>query len=297
MKIFSSISRDYIESLGDKVKFRKLPTPEGDKYIYAVEDFPLTDPWSRDGMRKAIGILKKKHWFSDSIMELGIGDARNILTVGNGIKSIVGVDLEEWRVKIASYNLSHDVYLKSVTRHLFADDAVAFINKLPKRITTKAINKFPDRIIIILPQSLGGVNTADRFFHHKIYSGYEPQWGKFGLSLNAAVLGSLSSICPKSTEVLTVYSGRIPNNIVTNMINKTGWQIKETVIKTIVQQDPDTYINWMIGKVTDSGKLFQDSEGHGLTIVEADRRIHMALGERKKLDVYHELFVYLLELI
>ena len=62
----------------------------------------------------------------------------------------------------------------------------------------------------------------------------------------------------------------------------------------MVQQDPDTYIDWMVGRVSDNGNLFFDRKGKGISIKEAAKRIRNSRGDRHELDVYHKLFVFLL---
>lgn len=290
--IDKNISKTDVLAYGAKVKKSVLKINGSKKFIFSVTDFPLSDPWSELGLRPAIEKLRKRNFFKGSVMELGIGDGRNIMLAGKKISAVIGVDVEEWRLNVAYYNLKNDPYLSKIPLHLYKADAVSFLDLISMKVKTGEIKSMPDKVIIILPQSRGGKNIADRYRLRESFQKYERKWDKYGLTLNAASLGKLKSVLPDYAQIVIVLSGRIPIKIIHKMFEDTGWNIAEIVKNVVVQQDPDTYLDWMLDEVPDDKKLFQDKKGNILTIKEAVKRIRKSGGDRKKLDLYHNLYIF-----
>ena len=161
--IKNPVSGTVIRQLGNRVQKTLLEINSKRKFIFTVTDFPITDPWSQIGLRPAIKKLCKSGFFKGGVMELGIGDGRNIFLTGKKISEIIGIDVEEWRLSVAKYNFDNDSFLATVPTYLFKADAVNFLDEIAGKLKAGEIREMPKRVIMILPQSLGGKNSADRY--------------------------------------------------------------------------------------------------------------------------------------
>lgn len=116
------------------------------------------------------------------------------------------------------------------------------------------------------------------------------------MDLNAAALGELRRIVTDDTEALVILNDRIPAWVREKMIDQMGWKIKIAKRVENVQQDPDTNLDWMLklrGRLENDA--FRDENGISKSIDEAVERIHQAGGKRENLNLYHDVYLYVLQ--
>lgn len=253
-------------------------------------DFPISDPWSIH-LRDSIANRRSKGVFDGVLVtELGIGDGRNIREVGSSIAGMLGVDIERWRVEVASINLAG--YSLKSPFELWVVDAVTYLQEL-KRVGMN----LPGWAILCLPQSPEGENFADRYDGASNLDTYRSDWDESGLTLNAAILDHLREVSDLNLRALIILSDRVPEEIKRSFFTRTGWVV-ENLDRTIIpiQQDPDTGIAW-VSKIDDGKRFFERIDGHfePITAVEAEKRRRQSLDSglgREVLNVYHNLTVY-----
>ena len=91
-------------------------------------------------------------------------------------------------------------------------------------------------------QVIGYDSPADTY-HEELLPEFAQKYNRWGLGLNAAVLGTLVNHVGNYTDVSAVFSGRVPENVIRDMINELGWKVVEVVqTPEPIQQDPDTDI-------------------------------------------------------
>lgn len=255
-------------------------------------DFPVEDPWSVF-FRSTIARLRNEGAFiGKEVNEGGIGDGRNILEAGHGIAGVLGLDIEYWRVGVASVNLSPKG-LALPNTELWRADAVDFLQE-SKRVG----RTIKDWMVLCLPQSPEGLNYADRYDVKPNLKDYRGEWGDSGLTLNAAVLDNLRQVADANLRTLIILSDRVPDAIRNEMFRQTGWVIERQIrTQRPIQQDPDTGISW-VAKI-DDGNRFHEKDEKGfyrpILATEAERRRFESFtsgGGRKDLNVYHDLTVY-----
>ena len=270
---------------------------DGDRVTHlTTEDFQMEDPWSI-AMRQAINKVNSDGWFAGhTMLELGIGDGRNVREAANGGKlaGIVGVDVDAYKIDVAEANLKSDSNTASLPRTYYEGDAVSVLEYLGMKQTA-----VPDRALMCLPQSNDGLqtSTADASDDFPAHAPFRPDWDHLGLRLNAGALTRLAEIASPQTETLVILSDRIPAEIHSLLFEQTGWQIESIVVHERVRQDFDTKLDWM-SHLQDDGQRFFDETGLPLSIEEAVGRINAfdPLQNQAKLDVYHDVTVYRLKL-
>lgn len=253
-------------------------------------DFPVNDPWSLL-FRRSIAELRIKRAFKGSLVtELGIGDGRNIKEVGSNVAGVVGIDIERWRIEVASINLGSASEITPL--ELWKGDAVTYLDKLKR-----GKSSLSGWAILCLPQSPEGENSADRYDGASNLDTYRSDWDESGLTLNAAVLDHLREVSDLNLRALIILSDRVPEEIKRSFFTRTGWVV-ENLDRTIVpiQQDPDTGIAW-VEKIDDGRRFYEKVDGYfePISAFEAERRrkesLESGLG-REVLNVYHGLTVY-----
>lgn len=260
-------------------------------------DFPQTDPWSQV-MRRVIAQVRQNGGFiGQTIAELGIGDGRNIREVGRDIRDVLGVDIEEWRLQIAGFNLVTGPVRLEMPVDFWWADAVELLQNL--KVTGR--ERLSGWTIMCLPQSPEGLNVADRYDGLSTLASYRAEWDRFGLTLNAATLDSLRLVAASDLRTLIILSDRVPPEIRTRVIAETGWQIeKQFQTEEPVQQDPDTGIKW-VSQIDDGRRFYElvsPQQYSPISAVEAERRRIASLTSgrgRDELNVYHHLSVYQLK--
>lgn len=258
-------------------------------------DFPYSDPWSIF-MRRVIAAVREEGWFKgQSITEFGIGDGRNIREVGSGIKEAVGVEIEKWRLQTAGVNLVTGAARLSCPVDLWRADVVEFLQKF-KQTTDR--NRLSGWVIMCLPQSPEGLNTADRYDGSFTLDSYRTDWDLYGLTLNAATLDNLRAIADSNLRVLTILSDRVPPEMRLKMISKTGWQVeRQFQTPKPIQQDPDTGVHW-VSEIDDGQRFYElvvSGQYCSISAIEAEKRRLASVvsgGGRDELNVYHHLTIY-----
>lgn len=258
-------------------------------------DFPQPDPWSIT-MRRALAQLREEGAFKGQpVAEFGIGDGRNIRELGEGISEVLGVEIERWRLQVAGVNLVAGPARLGIPVELWRADAVEFLQNF-RTITGR--DRISGWVIMCLPQSPEGLNTADKYDGSVTLNPYRNEWDKYGLTLNAATLGSLREVADSSLRVVIILSDRVTPEMRARMISQTGWQVeRQFQTPQPIQQDPDTGTRW-VSKV-DDGQRFYESVASGqyspISAIEAERRRLASLASgrgREGLNVYHHLSVY-----
>lgn len=280
-----SFSAAQINSNSLEISGRHLPHLE-------TTDFPLNDPWS-EYLREVIEDLRDQGAFIGTpVTELGIGDGRNVRILGSHPSSVLGVDIERWRVEVAGVNLASDPAFAQTEVELWSGDAVDFLQE-----SQRAGRSLTGWTIMCLPQSPEGMNFADRYDGASNLNTYRSDWEESGLTLNAAVLDNLRAVVEGELKVLTIISDRVPEEVKNSLFLRTGW-VKEATYKTSspIQQDPDTGIAW-VSTIDDGGRFHQRVNGsfEPITAVEAELRRRQSLQSglgRAILNVYHGLSVY-----
>lgn len=262
---------------------------------FFTTDFPKTDLWSTFFRRQIIKHQKRGFFDNQEILELGVGDGRNIRLLGKKVKKIIGVDRVNWKLDAAYKNLLSDGHLKGATIELYNYDAVEFLKRW--RISQK--EPFSGRLLICLPQSKGAGFSADVYKEkNNIYNGYRKKWNSYGLTLNAASLGELRKVVTSDARICMILSERILSVIVEKMFAETNWKVLKKTTQR-VRHDWDTDIRWMT-KLEDDGKRFFDSKEKPLTILEASERQLVYkkqkkfknLDDKNTLDVFHDVSFY-----
>ncbi len=268
----------------------------GGKIVPHLEtlDFPKEDPWSLS-MRGVIAQVRNEGGFrGQHALELGIGDGRNAQELGPDVKSVVGVDIESWRLEVAGYNLvTGPARIKSPVE-LWRGDAVEFLRDL------KVIgrDKLEGRVIMCLPQSPDGANATDKYNGSVALNDFRTAYDKYGLTLNAAVLDVLRPIVDKDLVLYAIVSDRVIPQAKQDMFRRTGWQVlREFRTDDPVQQDPRTGVHW-VRYVDDGRRFFEKNPDNRFTPISAiemeNRRVEsMASGSfREGLNGYHYLTVH-----
>ncbi|GEM_PF-2534194 len=263
-------------------------------------DFPTQDPWSLH-TRSVLAAIRAKGGFHGDFFEAGVGDGRNIPAAGvheNGA-IIRGVDLDPWRLNIASHNLD-TLGIPPSRLDLQAGDVVTYLRDLQgERLTGWGV--------ACLPQAPG-------FETHNDADGYDSELvslasvrdmklaghavDEVGLTLIAAFLKILSRRVDKSDfNLILTLSDRIPPGIREALFSQTGWEaVREYRTETPIQQDPDTGVSYV--HTFDDGQRFHERTASGeyasIFAGEAEqRRVASELdGGRASLNVYHHLSVY-----
>lgn len=263
----------------------------GDRLLPHLEtvDFPVSDPWSRH-LRGVIVSLRTQDAFrGQNVTEFGIGDGRNIRAAGP-VRHALGVDIERWRVEVGAINLK-------AKRHpdhfeLWTADAVEYLQVLQQE--GRGLQGW---VIMCLPQSPEGVNTADSYDHASSLDSYRRDWERSGLTLNAAVLTNLKEVADRDLRALIILSDRVPDEIRMELFAKTGWEAESFyTTKEPIQQDPDTGIHW-VAAIDDGKRFFERVNNHfeSISAVEAETRRKQSLASglgRQDLNAYHGLTVY-----
>lgn len=290
-------SPNFEENLSDRVSPVFIETRSGRVKILETNDFPTTDPWS-EFFRETLKNLTEEGFFEgEEVVEFGIGDGRNELVIGN-VGKIIGIDIDSWRLKVASENLKRCKITKNIPTDLYHQHAAAFLEW--HIISNK---KLGGRGIMCLPQSPYGVNHADTYSNNdnndvaQLLTLYEKTWGEYGLTLNAAVLDKLRHVVNSDFRQVVILSDRITDEIKNQLFAETGWEVERN-FKTIepIQQDPDTPIGW-VTEIDDEKRFFEKIENGfiPITAVIAEKRREESKGKRNNLNVYHDLSIYVLK--
>lgn len=300
MANITSLERYIPGSRGDNVSFNPakvnsniLEVSGGQVQHLETRDFPLTDPWS-EYLRKIIAGVRDRGVFNGRLVtEFGVGDGRNLRLLESRPAGMLGIDVESWRVEVAGANFVSDTHLARIPLELWSGDAVGFLQDCKAR--RRSLDGW---VIMCLPQSPEGINSADRYDGASNLDPYRGDWERSGLTLNAAVLDNLRTVSDRSTRVLIILSDRVPDGIKESLFSQTGW-VGEAAYRTEhpIQQDPDTGIAWVQTIIDDGRRFYQQVNGHfeAITAVEAERRRKQSLDSgagRKELNVYHNLTVY-----
>lgn len=278
----------------DKVRMTQLVV-EGRVFPHIQTlDFPLepADPWSTV-MRKAIGRIRKEGGFCGrEFTELGIGDGRNVREAGESLRSVLGIDIEGWRLQAAGENLITGSVPLGVPVELWQADAVELLANL--ELTGR--KRLSGWVVACLPQSPSGENSADTYDGLISLRDYRSQWDRFGLTLNAAMLDSLRRVANDELRALIILNDRVPAGIQEGMLSGTGWEVQRRFqTHEPIQQDPDTGVEWVVP--IDDGQRFFELTVYGYTPIsalEAEKRrlTSIASGRgRNSLNVYHHLTV------
>ena len=148
-------------------------------------------------------------------------------------------------------------------------------------------------------QVIGYDSPADTY-HEELLPEFAQKYNRWGLGLNAAVLGTLVNHVGNYTDVSAVFSGRVPENVIRDMINELGWKVVEVVqTPEPIQQDPDTDIAFVSEYAnTTYEDLFYEKNGEKFNPIsanEAERRLQLANKKRDNFNVYHHVAVWHLE--
>lgn len=268
---------------------------EGHTYPhFETMDFPRSDPWSLK-MRRSVRRLRVENRFDGAfVRELGIGDGRNIREIGQKINGAEGVDVEDWRLEAAARNLVTGEKPLGVQVSLWHGDAVDYLTGH----LGNGSARFDGWVLMCLPQSPNGLNSADRYDGDPNLDQYRGRWDETGLTLNAAALDNLRQVASSNLRALVIISNRVPPQYRDRVIRETGWEV-EGKFRTEhpIQQDPDTGIEWV--KRIDDGRRFFEKAQEGLFVpisaAEAEGRRRESLDSglgRRGLNVYHHLTVY-----
>jgi hypothetical protein len=272
--------------------------------FHETVDFPVGDPWSHH-MRRIIDAVRIGGGFRGDLFEGGVGDGRNGLIARgahipgglNRMGSVIGVDLDGWRVDVARRNfatagLPTDGLIEGdVVRYLLerrdplSGSGIACLPQAPMGETVSHADGFDsnmDSLQIVRDMTLQG-RSID----------------KYGLKLNGAFLKALrEKVEPTDFNLLIILSGRIPSVVREELLDRTNWAVQvEYKTPVPIQQDPDTGIAYV--SEYDDGKLFYeqvDGNFEPIPAVEAEYRRGLSLvgGGRDTLNVYHDLSVYYL---
>ena len=282
----------------DSVRFPDLKT---------TKDFPDTDPWF--------------NWLADNIegnperfarreyLEFGIGGGLQAVAALKGLKkrsdlppitNIIGIDIDGWRLDIAADNLNKS----SIPYILYQGDAVQWVEEQQERITNTAI-------VMCLPQAPLPKNTpSDQMnkyssnadvYHEDLLPEFAKKYNRWGLGLNAAVLGTLIEHIGDDMDVSVVFSGRVPENVIRYMIHDLGWRVVDIAeTPEPIQQDPDTDIFYVSAYANESYEnLFWEKLSNGkfspISAEEAEKRLRLANRDRNNFNVYHHVAVWHLE--
>ncbi len=256
-----------------------------------TNDFPPSDPWSRHTREVIKGIAAEGRFQNHVVTELGIGDGRNILYAGGGLAGVVGVDIDSWRLDLASYNLRDIAQTTPV--EFWEGDAVGLLDQWGR-----SGERIPGWIIACLPQSPQAESTADGYDADSDALAAYREWNVFGLSLNAAVLDKLRQVTYPASRTLIVLSDRIPPHIKEQLFERTGWDVENVYqTRTPIQQDPDTGIEYVAAY--DDGERFYERREDGfftpISATEAEKRRIGSMdsgAERAELNVYHHVSLY-----
>lgn len=281
-----SFSSDQVSPTTLNVKGRVVPHLE-------TKDFPISDPWSVY-LREILGKTRDQGVFTGQpVTEFGIGDGRNVRVLGLHPTSVLGVDVENWRVGVAGANLTTDPDFSKTPLELWSADAVDFLQE-----SKKAGNRINGWVVMCLPQSPDGLNTADKYDRSPLLNDYRRDWEAAGLTLNAAVLDNLRSVVDPNLRALIILSDRVPKEIREELFIRTGWQVEQRYVTEFpIQQDPDTGIGW-VAKIDDGQGFYEavsPDQYFPISAIEAETRrlksFYSGLG-RFDLNVYHHLNVY-----
>lgn len=278
----------------DLVRLSELKLAKGPVPHFETTDFELIDPWSRK-LRKAIREESLRGAFSgQSITEFGVGDGRNLREVGVDTGPIVAVDVDFWRLVAAAANLTADRRDRQV--ELWHGDAVDYLLEMQSQG-----RKVGGRAIMCLPQSPDGLNAADKIPSKPNLTKFEPRWGEYGLTLNAAVLTRLSEVATEDLRTMVVVSNRILDRERNALPKETGWEVERQVEIPQVKQDLDTPISW-VERFDDGYRFFEAvaENGDGIKyrpISAKEAEIRRATGQaeglsREALNVYHGLTIW-----
>ncbi len=267
-------------------------------------DFPYDDPWS-ELTRRVVGDLRDAGALDGQhFLEAGLGDARNALLAldfgDGGAERLTGIELDEWRLKAARYNLKGTridpgriaLYQGDIIEWLQGDDepiagwSLACLPQAPHEATENDADGYQDFDTLEAFYELPlGDHTAD----------------VYGLTLNAAYLAALRKrAASDDLNALVTLSDRVPRHVFKELFAATGWAVSDVHTATEpVQQDPDTGVEWTVP--FDDGKRFYERDADGLFVplpaplAEYERRKSLEdHGEeaRDHLNVYHGLSVY-----
>ncbi|MBI4973328.1 hypothetical protein HZC27_01830 [Candidatus Roizmanbacteria bacterium] len=269
-------------------------------------DFTDVDPWFR--LLADYNEAHPKQFTGRTYLELGIGGGLQAVAALTGLEKrldlppitkITGIDIDAWRLNIAAQNLDR---FSRTPYTLYQGDAVRWIEEQQEKIIdTAAIMCLPQAP---LPKSAtlrdGHDSTADTY-HEELLPKFAQKYNRWGLGLNAAVLGALIKHVGNNTDVSAVFSGRVPENVIRDMVYELGWKIVN-VVQTAepIQQDPDTDISY-VGKYAEESyeDLFYEKLPGGkfgpIQADEAERRLRLADKSRDNFNVYHHVAVWHLE--
>jgi len=287
-----------------KLKLNCRKTVESNRFpgLKTTKDFPDTDPWFK--------------WLADDIeghperfagrkyLEFGIGGGLQAIAALKGLEkkpnldpitNIWGIDIDDWRLDIAAKNLNGF----KTPNSLYQGDAVQWIEEQQEKIINTAI-------IMCLPQAplpeqAEGYDSNADTYHVDLLPEFAKKYNKYGLGLNAAVLGTLIEHVGEATDVSAVFSGRVPENVIRDMVHDLGWRvinISETFEP--IQQDPDTDISYVLKYSKESPEdLFYEkllnNKFSPISADEAEKRLLLANKDRNNFNVYHYVSVWHLE--
>ena len=128
-------SPNFEENLSDRVSPVFIETRSGRVKILETNDFPTTDPWS-EFFRETLKNLTEEGFFEgEEVVEFGIGDGRNELVIGN-VGKIIGIDIDSWRLEVASENLKRCEITKNIPTDLYHQHATALLLSYDRRGTS-----------------------------------------------------------------------------------------------------------------------------------------------------------------
>lgn len=271
--------------------------------LKTTKDFPDIDPWFK--------------WLADDIeehperfanrkyLEFGIGGGLQVIAALEGFKKkaylpkildITGIDIKGYKLNIAAWNLNQF----STPFTLYKEDAVQWIEGQREKIINTAI-------VMCLPQAPLEKAKPKKFrssadtYSLDLLPKFAKKYNRWGLGLNAAVLGTLIQHVGEATDVSAVFSGRVPENVIRNMLSDLGWRVIDIAeTPEPIQQDSDTDISYVKKYENKSlENLFFEKLLNGgfspISAKEAENRLLAAKGKRDNLNVYHHVSVWHLE--
>ncbi len=269
-------------------------------------DFPDTDPWFN--LLADCIEAQPERFAGRKYLEFGIGGGLQAVAALTGlgkkpnlplVEKIIGIDIDGWRLDIAAQNLDR---FTTVPYILYQGDAVKWIEQQEKIANTA--------IVICLPQAplpklqldqVGLFDSNADVYHEDKLPEFAKKYNRYGLGLNVAVLGRLIEHIADGTDVSVIFSGRVPENVIRDMISNLRWRIVD-IIETPepIQQDPDTDIGYVINYANESPEnLFWEKLSNGIfgpiSADEAEKRLLLADRNRNNLNVYHHVAVWYLE--
>jgi hypothetical protein len=262
--------------------------------FHEAPSFLLLNPWSRFFREVLLQWRDEMHFWGKDIRELGLGDARNLFSLGHTVGTVAGIDADPSMLLLASANIPQ----LDFPVDLYCGDAVAFVKQ--------ADEIWHGCVLLCLPQTPPQEHSENilvgTFQIDNPYLAPYRRWKESGMQLIAATLGELIQRAHQDLQVLLLLSGRIPVTERLDMIEQTGWTIQRifaTDETNIAQQSASVSIAYTKQYSATPEPLFWEKTPQGTFVpidpIEAEHRRMVAYQrDDKDLNVYHHLYVYVL---